>query len=352
MPNTTQDELEIETRTCDHCGDDFDEGDGYDDDRFCCEGCYDSYYQDDDNDDNDSIPERKWCKGDFAEFQSKDFGEIIKSQRAFSIEIETYYKRSDDVNYIYSNTPEQVGISGDGSLSSRGVELQTPKLRGQKGENLVRKITDLLNEKNFRVDRSCGLHVHIDGSDLSPRTRTKHTPQTIKNLLMLYITYEDVLQSILPRSRRNNRYAQYVRNNFHCAEIEKCHSLEAIEKLWYRVAKRKDLTYQKSEHYNSTRYNGLNLHSLFTDGHLEIRYHSGTINAEKILHWCQLHLAMVDYAKKMGYIDRQPEVTDLREKTKTLFDKLALSDQTRQYYQARQNLFSGTTTEETENRNN
>ena len=245
-----------------------------------------------------------------------------------------------------------MGISGDGSLSSKGVELQTPKLRGQNGENLVRKITRLLNDRDFRVDRSCGLHVHIDGVDLSPRTRTKHNPQTIKNLLMLYITYEDVIQSILPRSRRNNRYAQHVRNNFHCAEIEQCNSLESIEKLWYRVAKRKDLKYQKDQHYNSTRYNGLNLHSLFSDGHLEIRYHSGTINAEKILHWCQLHLAMVDYAKRSGYIQSQPEMTALGEKTEHLFNILSLPDATREYYRNRQNTFSSNlNTEESENRN-
>lgn len=336
---------------CDMCGNRFVYRDGYNDD-FCSSDCHNDYYeQEEGNYDDDSLPERKWCKGDFVQFQSIEPGEIVKSSRAFSAEIEAYYRTMSDVHHVHNLTPYELGISGDGSLGNNGVEFQTPKLRGKKGEELITLLTELLNKNGFRVDKSCGLHVHIDGAGLLPKTRTKHNPQAIKNLLSLYMIYEDVIQSILPRSRRNNRFAMHIRNNFHFAEIKECYSLESIEKLWYRVAKRKELKSQKDQHYNSTRYNGLNLHSLFANGHLEIRYHSGTINREKILHWIQLHLAMVDYAKKAYDIQLQPEITSLREKTEKLYHLLDLPESTREYYTMRQNLFSEThTTEDTENR--
>ncbi len=342
---------EEETRhVCVRCEDSFLESEGYDED-YCSSYCYDRDRDDDYEDSDGEIPERKWQKGDFVQFQSKERGQIVKSQRAFSVEIEAYYEDSYDVHRVYDKMPVQLGISKDGSLNSNGVEFQTPKLRGLAGEKLVTDLTDILNERNFRVDRSTGLHIHIDGEGLLPRTRTKHNPGTVKNLLLLYITFEDVIQSILPRSRRNNNYARHVRHNFHRTEIEKCETLEDIEKLWYRVAKRKELKNQKEHHYNTTRYNGLNLHSLFSSGHLEIRYHSGTINGEKILRWVDLHTAMVDYAHSVYGIQPQNELTNLREKTERLFQLIGLSEETAAYYYNRQNLFAGINREEdTENR--
>lgn len=351
MPNDTEtEEIEVAQYECRNCYESFDEGDGYSGDDFCSEHCYDRYYNEDE--DEDSIPERKWCKHNHAQFMSKDSGDIIKSPRIFSIEVEAYYPDSYELHRAADRLPREVGISGDGSLGNRGVEFQSPKLQGRNGEALVKTLTSVLNSKDFYVERSCGLHIHLDGKGLLPKTRTKHEPRAVKTLLELYIAYEDVIQSLLPRSRRNNNYARHVRSSFCINDIQNCYTLEALEKLWYKAAKRKELKRLKAEHYNSTRYNGLNLHSLFSDGHLEIRYHSGTINYEKIMHWVTLHTCMVDWATKANGVRGTHELTDLKEKTENLFYIIDLPDATREYYRMRQNLFTGTITTEDNDNNN
>ncbi len=349
MPGETEIEGDVRC-SCRYCDDTFSEGDGYSDDDFCSEDCYYTYYQD--NDSEDGIPERKWSKGDFSEYMSKDKGDYITSPRIFSIEVESYYPNGIALHRAAEILPSHVGVSGDGSLGNRGVEFQSPKLQGRKGEELVKKLATVLNDNDFYVERTCGLHLHIDGKDLLPRTRTKHEARKVKALLQLYIAYEDVIQSLLPRSRRNNNYARHVRSSFCINDIQNCYTLESLEKLWYKAAKRKELKRLKAEHYNSTRYNGLNLHSLFSDGHLEIRYHSGTINYEKIMHWVTLHTCMVDYANRGYTPSGTQELTDLKEKTENLFSLIGLPEGTQDYYRMRQNLFTGTiTTEDSDNNN-
>ena len=306
-------------------------------DQYCSDYCYDRDNEPEEGD-SDNLIARNWNASDLPHFQSRNCGETIQSLRKFSVEIEAYYPDVYTANRAANRLPREIGISGDGSLGNDGIEYQTPKLQGRNGEDVIKQLCETLNSNDFRVDRPCGLHVHIDGTGLFPRTRTKTEPFAIKNLLLLYIAYEDVLQSFLPRSRRNNRYAMHVRNNFHASEIKNIYSLEKLEQMWYRVARRVDLKAQKEHKYNSTRYNGLNLHSLFKDGHLEIRYHSGTINASKILHWTALHLAMVDYAQNHG-TRSDIEIIDIQEKAQYLLDMLDITDATRDYFLQRQAHF-------------
>ena len=48
------------------------------------------------------------------------------------------------------------------------------------------------------------------------------------------------------------------------------------------------------EKYNDSRYCGMNMHSRIINGSIEFRYHSGTINQEKILNWVKICTAIVD----------------------------------------------------------
>jgi hypothetical protein len=49
-----------------------------------------------------------------------------------------------------------------------GVEVVSPVLKGEEGLYQVWAVVEYLSGIGTRVDRQCGLHVHVDASDLSP----------------------------------------------------------------------------------------------------------------------------------------------------------------------------------------
>jgi hypothetical protein len=172
--------------------------------------------------------------------------------------------------------------------------------------------------------------------------------------MTFYLSMEEVLLSFLPNSRRSNKYCMLMRSYFHISEIQQVNNLEQLEKLWYRVSKRMDLMHRKSGKYDDTRYMGINLHSFFKDGHVEIRYHSGTTNARKILEWVNLHQTILDKASEEVLVHgryrasssigsqaaKAMENPNLAEKTQLFFDILNLPASSRAYFLDRQAIFS------------
>lgn len=328
-------------RECYHCSDTFDRDEGYDGDgRYCSESCYDRENEDENESDTGNL--ERGFNTESTRHQSDNAGTLyIKSDRKFSAEIECFYPDYESLEEVAETLPREVGISGDGSLGSNGIEFQTPILQGKAGEDLILSACKVLGRAGFEVTRQAGLHIHLDGAGLNPRTRTRHDPSKIKALWAFYIAYEDVLLSFLPPSRRGNQYCRLVKNAFHLAEIEQAQSLEKLEQLWYRVKQRMAIKSRKGDKYDSSRYFGVNLHSLFANGHLEIRYHSGTLNAEKILYWVQLHQAIMDRAGSLwGYALNAQTIPTLADKTKLFFKALELGEATENYLLERQKTFT------------
>src|SRR5207245_2745964 len=73
-----------------------------------------------------------------------------------------------------------------------------------------------------------------------------------------------------------------------------------LDKKWYQeenanmIRRLKETKFSESD--KNKRHTGFNLHDLFYRGSIELRYHSGTVQAEKILNWTSLLLHMVDYS--------------------------------------------------------
>jgi hypothetical protein len=176
----------------------------------------------------------------------------------------------------------------------------------------------------------------LDTSDINDTHHLRH-------LWALYIAFEDVLLSLLPPSRRSNYYCKALRRYFHAQEILECPTREKLEAIWYRARDSEEVQKLKIIKSHDSRYIGLNLHSLFHANHAEIRYHSGTVNAEKILQWVNLHALLFDKAEskeaQLAIEDGLAEVY-LERKNKLLFDFLGLSPTARQYLLKRQALFA------------
>lgn len=324
--------------SCNSCGDSIDVDDVYEDDGDSyCNNCY----NDRQNDNDYEINERSFSNRNIPELQSIVKGKYITSRRIFSAELECYYNSSDDMSSAECTLPRSFGVSGDGSLNDNGVEFQTPKLKGKAGEEAIVQTCKTLNGLDFYTDHTCGLHIHLDGRGLLPKTSTKDRPKALIEAIGFYFLFEDIIVSFLPKSRRNNRYCQSLANcGYFLNDIQKCTNLDELEHVWYQSSSKRDIDYRKKEKYDSTRYAGFNVHSLLNNKHAEIRYHSGTLNEVKILEWVNLHQTILDKACKTSIVNMTAIDLPLDKKTDMFFSILALPKRAEKYFRERQSLFS------------
>lgn len=278
----------------------------------------------------------------------KETGAIVKSPRMFSCEVEAMSPFGDWAQRLHKTLPKETGIGTDGSVGVRnqapyGFEVQTPRLAGKRGEELVHRLCSSVKGVEAVLDNTCGMHIHLDGAGLIDPDRLAH-PTALLQLWKSSIVFEDVILSFLPFSRRGNDYCRTIADVFQLTELDIIDTLAEAEKLWYRVQLPENISDAKNHHRHTSRYFGANFHSLFADGHFEVRYHSGTINARKILEWANLHALIMD-ACVQGKMTREflkecQTTSKLSEKTEMLFNQIGLAGASKQYFMGRQNKFS------------
>lgn len=269
-------------------------------------------------------------------------GRIVKSIRPFGVELEVQIDSLKGPSLVKS-LPPFVGVGHDGSIRGYGVELQTPPASGEQAEKMIRIVCHRLHASEAKTDKSCGYHIHLDTHDLD-NLRNNDQAYAIKNLWAFYIVFEDVLLSFMPISRRFNQYCRHLGSDYHIDEIFRCNTVEELERVWYRAKTSNHLAQCKSEAKHGTRYRGANFHTLFREKHLEIRFHSGTVNHRKILEWANLHCQVVDKAIETGLWPAYDPHTlageiNLDRKTEIFFDMLGLSPESEAYFRVRQDKF-------------
>lgn len=299
-------------------------------------------------------PHRGFSHG--VKWLSKDKGDIIKSSRMFSTEIEALSPLNEWGYHLCKILPKEMGITTDGSVQSKterlyGFEVQTPKLSGRKGEELVARMAAGLKEVRATINETCGMHIHLDGKGVMPTSR-KEYPASLIQLIKTYVVFEDVMMSFLPYSRRRNDYCRPLAETFQLAEIETLETVVDIEKLWYKGRTSQDIASAKGHNYHASRYFGTNLSSLLNQGHLEIRFHSGTTMPKKILEWANLHALIMDACANRvfnsDFLREAQSTSRLSEKTKLLYDAIGLAEPSRQYFRARQKKFGDKKNEDDE----
>lgn len=128
----------------------------------------------------------------------------------------------------------------------------------------------------------------------------------LKKLFYFYTVFNDVLFKMLPYERRSNNFCKKLSSTYSIKEIQSCQSQGELEKVWYQKEtyseierdKRSTLQGNSGDSRNrdsSVRYHSINFHSLYyKHGTVEIRMHHGTLNAESLLLWIQLHQKIMD----------------------------------------------------------
>jgi hypothetical protein len=147
-----------------------------------------------------------------------------------------------------------------------------------------------LRELGATVNQTCGLHVHFDYSFV-------HSEMAVREIGKRLGRYLPILSKLVPASRRNNRY---------CA-------LEVSGLA-------------------GDRYYAINLTSFRKHQTIEVRLHSGTIDAVKIENWIRLlHLIQAKNTPR-----RAVQVETVQD----LIDELGLPDSLAEYVDERFNKFN------------
>ena len=159
-------------------------------------------------------------------------------------------------------------IDADGDYST---EMVSPKLEYSEMGKLQEVVRCVKNAGAF-VNSSCGMHVHVDASN--------HTPRSLKNALTIMYAKEDILfKALKVQERRANSYCQRVRPEV-LEKIRKIPNrsitMDRVRNVWYGGRDRSHI------HYDDTRYYALNLHAVFSKGTLEWRCFESTLHAGKV----------------------------------------------------------------------
>ncbi|MBW9171199.1 amidoligase family protein [Clostridium estertheticum] len=170
-------------------------------------------------------------------------------------------------------------ISADQNYS---VELVTPILKYEDIETLQELIRQLRHAGAVSESKlQCGIHVHIGAKG--------HTPNTIKNLVNLMASKEDLIYKSLEIDPKRARYCQKVNENLiETINKKKPKTLSELADIWYTGYGFEN----RGRHYHTSRYHGINLHSTFTKGTIEFRLFNGTLNAGKIKSYIVFCLAV------------------------------------------------------------
>ncbi len=236
-----------------------------------------------------------------------------------SIEFELIFKskkeRDDFALLVRQNGMGKfVTIKTDGSLrvEKEGEEPNEVVLSYKSGdEKMVRDFCSLLRGRAY-VNKTCGAHVHFDFRHVGVEEANLYGKRLARCV--------PALRLLLPHARRTSEYCKENINNYAQAGTGNAHA----------------------------RYAFINMFSYAKYKSIEIRGHSGTINADKILNWIKLcEIIMATDLNFTGKPEHRNEVTKIDDLLVQYADKL--DDVMVNYIKSRFQTFSQVNVDEAEN---
>lgn len=195
---------------------------------------------------------------------------------------DTYSVRAPDGrqwNLVRDQSIDRQNSRGRTERHEYSVEMVTPICKYD-DITTIQEIVRKLRAAGAKVNDSCGIHVHVDAS--------KHDVRTLRNLVNIMASKEDLLYKALDVEVDRERYCKKVDSKF-LEELNKKRpkQMAELEDIWYD-----GYGYNRHAHYNPSRYRALNLHSVFTKGTVEFRLFNSTLHAGEVKSYIQLCLAI------------------------------------------------------------
>lgn len=201
----------------------------------------------------------------------------------------------------------QKDVSIEGPESEK-CEMVTPILTYSDMETLQELIRQLRHAgAKSDATRGCGVHIHIGAKG--------HTPQTLRNLANIMASHESLIAEALNLDRyRMRRYCRTVDPRFlEQVNKRKPATMTQLADIWYSSH---NANYDRSHHYNDSRYHMLNYHATFTKGTVEFRLFQfdapsgdrrGGLYAGQLKSYIQLCLALSQMAKTVKTASPKPQ---------------------------------------------
>lgn len=213
---------------------------------------------------------------------------LIETANASGLQVRSEGYNHEDNRHYYK-------IVSDSSLVGENTnEVVSPILKGNKGLQSLEVLCGSLNAIEAKVNRSCGLHVHIGAEKMSD----EHYCRLVRN----YQKLEGVIDSFMPASRRANNSRW-------------CHTLAGIN--FGGCTTKRDI----ARAMNYDRYFKVNAIAYERHKTIEFRQHSGTTDFEKISNWVMFLARLVEYSFKneIGECSTIEELPFLKEREKEYF---------------------------------
>lgn len=210
------------------------------------------------------------------EFVSRDHGHEVKRQmslRGLDCRIEGYNHVTKNHWKIVTDSSVRPNRKQSQNGYNYGLELVSPILKGENGLEQLKIATEALEAAEAKVNKSSGLHVHHGARDLNINS--------FKNVLRLYLRFENTLDSLVAPSRRGD-HNTYCRSMVQATGTWEERKIDAARNL------------NELAPVYGGRFFKLNLHSFATHSTIEFRQHQGTIEFEKISNWIKLTQAIVE----------------------------------------------------------
>jgi len=135
---------------------------------------------------------------------------------------------------------------------------------------VLKEVVRALRACGAKVDDRCGIHVQVDATAFDGRT--------LANLAKIVYKQEALILTALGvnETRRRN-YSKPVSDDL-IAQIERRRpkTRDQLNHIWYGYHNR------QPQHYDSTRYHGVNLHNVWYRGTVEFRWFERTLHAGKV----------------------------------------------------------------------
>jgi hypothetical protein len=178
------------------------------------------------------------------------------------------------------------------------TEVVSPILTYEDIEDL-QEIVRQLRHKGAIANTSTGIHIHVGAE--------KFTPQTLRNIVNIIASKEDMIYKTLKIDRNRLRYCQKTNEKLiETINKKKPKTMNELADIWYAESPNED----RNRHYNCTRYHGLNLHATFTKGTVEFRLFNSTTHAGEIKAYIQFCLAVCNQALTQKKASPRKATTD------------------------------------------
>lgn len=168
------------------------------------------------------------------------------------------------------------------------VEFVTPPCLYREDMETIQEIVRALKTAGAWCPRGTGIHVHIDGA--------AHTPASLRRFINIIGAKGDLIYEALEVPDDRRRWCKKLESELlEKVNEKKPKTFSELEDVWYKTL---GDDYNRSAHYNDSRYHLLNLHSYFNMEHhtVEIRAFNSTLHAGKVRAYVVLALAINNQA--------------------------------------------------------